>query len=214
MSDVKFQLLAKKRVCVITKNNEIEEDNTSTWKSKLFVIDKSLGIAGCGLKTDLKIVINRARKISKNFSYVFGKQIPVNQLANELSKFFQEFTYSGGVRPFGLSIFIIGFSNEGPELFQINPDGNLFCIKANIIGKKSKFGLPFLNKRWNKKLCYEEMLSIGFLSLKETNDDTLKVSNVNVAILEDSGDFKILNKKHIASIFPGERSIGKVTSHP
>ena len=165
------------------------------------MIDRGLGIAGCGLKTDLKIVIKRARKISKNFSYVFGKQIPVNLLANELSRFFQEFTYSGGVRPFGLSIFIVGFSNEGPELFQINPDGNLFCIRANIIGKKATSGLQFLNKRWTKKLDYEEMLSIGFLSLKEVTDDKLKVSEVNIAILEDSGNFKILNKKEIALIF-------------
>lgn len=189
----------------MTKENETDEDNNLFWKSKLFIIDKGLGIAGCGLKTDLQIVIKRARKIAKNFSFAYGKQMPVNLLANEISKFFQEFTYSGGVRPFGLSIFIIGSGTEGPELYQINPDGNLFCIRANLIGKKSNFGMQFLNKRWSKNLSYEETLSIGFLSLKEANDGRLMVSTIRAAILDETGNFKILGKKEINLIFSNVR---------
>ena len=131
----------------MTKQNEKLEDKALPLKSKIFIVDKSLGIGGSGLKTDFRIVLKRARKIAKNFSFVYGKSISANILANELSTFFQEFTYSSGTRPFGLCIFIIGFSNEGPDLFQINPDGNIFCIKANIVGKKANQGLQFLNKR-------------------------------------------------------------------
>ena len=184
-------------VCVMTKRNDLEENKTPVWNSKIFVINKSIGLAGCGLKTDLKIIVKRARKIAKNFSFVFGKQIPPNLLTNELSNFFQEFTYSSGVRPFGLCIFIVGFGNEGPDLFQINPDGNIFYIKANIIGKKANCGLHFLNKRWNKKLNQEEAVSIGFFTLKEATEGKLNGSDINLAIVNDIGVFKIWRKKEV-----------------
>ena len=187
----------------MTKQNEITDNKTSTLKSNIFIIDKSLGIAGCGLKTDFKIVLKRARKITKNFSFVYGKTISASILTNELSTFFQEFTYSSGTRPFGLCMFIIGFSNEGPDLFQINPDGNIFCIKANMIGKQADQGLQFLNKRWNINLDYEESILTCFLSLREISEGRLKNSEVNVALIDQGGIFKILNKIEIKQLFMG-----------
>ena len=185
----------------MTKQNEKLEDKALPLKSKIFIVDKSLGIGGSGLKTDFRIVLKRARKIAKNFSFVYGKSISANILANELSTFFQEFTYSSGTRPFGLCIFIIGFSNEGPDLFQINPDGNIFCIKANIVGKKANQGLQFLNKRWNINLNHEESILTCFLSLREISEGRLKNSEVNVAFIDQSGVFKVLNKIEIKKLF-------------
>jgi 20S proteasome alpha/beta subunit len=185
----------------MTKQHENHEGEISNWESKIFIIDKCLGVAGCGLKTDLKIIVKRARKIAKNFSFVFGRPISTNILATELSNFFQEFTYSVGVRPFGSCIFVIGFGDEGPELFQINPDGDVFCIKANIIGKKANCGLQFLNKRWNKNLSEEETIFISFFSLKEAIENKLKISEINLGVIDKEGVFKILNKKQIQLLF-------------
>jgi len=191
----------KNRVYIMTKQNEGIADKALPLKSRIFIIDKSLGIGGSGLKTDFKIVLKRARKIAKNFSFVYGKSISANILTNELSTFFQEFTYSSGTRPFGLCIFITGFSNEGPELFQINPDGNIFCIKANMIGKKANQGLQFLNKRWNINLNHEESILTCFLSLREISDGRLKHSELNIALIDQGGVFKILNKIEIKKLF-------------
>lgn len=185
----------------MTKQHETQEGEVSTWESKIFIIDKCLGLAGCGLKTDLKIIVKRARKIAKNFSFVFGSPISANLLVTELSNFFQEFTYSAGVRPFGSCIFVMGFGHEGPDLFQINPDGNIFCIKANIIGKKASYGLQFLNKRWNKNLTHEETVFISFFSLKEAIENKLKISEINLGLINKEGVFKILNKKEIQQLF-------------
>jgi 20S proteasome alpha/beta subunit len=100
-------------------------------------------------------------------------------------------------------MFIIGFSNEGPDLFQINPDGNIFCIKANMIGKQADQGLQFLNKRWNINLDYEESILTCFLSLREISEGRLKNSEVNVALIDQGGIFKILNKIEIKQLFMG-----------
>ena len=200
LSDPIVAIKTKSRVCIITRQNETDEDATSMGSSNLFVIDKSLGLAGCGLKTDLKIIVKRARKIAKNFSFVFGRQISANLLAVELSNIFQEFTYSGGVRPFALSIFVIGLDTEGPSLFQIIPDGNIFCIKANIIGKNAFQGKQYLTKRWNKDLSFEETVTTGFLCLKEATEGRLESSEINVAIIDANSSLKLLNRKEIKPI--------------
>ena len=159
-----------------------------------------MSLAGCGLKTDLKIIVRRARKIAKNFSFVFGKQISANLLALELSTFFQEFTYSRGLRPFGLALFIAGFDREGPGLFQINPDGNIICIKANIIGKNALQGSQFLNRRWNANLNFEEIIFISFFCLKEATEGQVKSSDINVAVIDNRSSFKILGKQEVILI--------------
>ena len=42
---------------------------------------------------------------------------------------------SGGVRPFGVSLLMAGFDENGPQLYQIDPSGSFFAWKASAIGK-------------------------------------------------------------------------------
>ena len=53
----------------------------------------------------------------------------------------QEYTQSGGVRPFGVSLLVAGMDGDGvPRLFQVDPSGAYFGWKATAIGKVS-FGV-------------------------------------------------------------------------
>ena len=50
----------------------------------------------------------------------------------------QEYTQSGGVRPFGVSLLVAGMDGDGvPRLFQVDPSGAYFGWKATAIGKVS-----------------------------------------------------------------------------
>ena len=42
---------------------------------------------------------------------------------------------SGGVRPFGVSLMMAGYDDNGPQLYQIDPSGTYFAWKASAIGK-------------------------------------------------------------------------------
>jgi 20S proteasome alpha/beta subunit len=37
---------------------------------------------------------------------------------------------SGGVRPFGVSLLLAGFDDNGPQLYQIDPSGSYFAWKV------------------------------------------------------------------------------------
>ena len=52
----------------------------------------------------------------------------------------QEYTQSGGVRPFGVSLLVAGMDGDGvPRLFQVDPSGAYFGWKATAIGKVCVF---------------------------------------------------------------------------
>ena len=38
----------------------------------------------------------------------------------------QEYTQSGGVRPFGISLLVIGYDEDKPRLYQVDPSGAYF----------------------------------------------------------------------------------------
>ena len=61
----------------------------------------------------------------------------------------QEYTQSGGVRPFGVSLLICGWDEPGkPLLFQCDPSGAYFAWKATAMGKNNVNGKTFLEKRY------------------------------------------------------------------
>ncbi len=62
---------------------------------------------------------------------------------------------SGGVRPFGVSLMLAGFDDNGPQLYQIDPSGSYFAWKASAIGKNMVNAKTFLEKR------YSDEVSVG-----------------------------------------------------
>jgi len=142
-------------------------------------------------------MVKKARKIAQNFQNNFGETISVKQLINELSNFIQEFTHSGGVRPFGVSIFIIGFDNFGPNLFQVNPSGSFFKITSGGIGKNSNIAIDFLKRRWSKELEIQDCIKLGLIALQETSDFSISKNQIHIGIIDKNCIFYILNQKQI-----------------
>ena len=95
-----------------------------------------------------------------------GEDIPTAQLVSRLAMVMQEFTQSGGVRPFGVSLLIAGWDqNENkPVLFQCDPSGAYFAWKATAMGKNYVNAKTFLEKRFDDKL---EVRNITLLILSD-----------------------------------------------
>jgi 20S proteasome alpha/beta subunit len=49
---------------------------------------------------------------------------------------------SGGVRPFGVSLLMAGFDDNGPQLYQIDPSGSYFAWKVGRFGRVAGDGGP------------------------------------------------------------------------
>lgn len=88
---------------------------------KIEMITSHIGMVYSGMGPDYRLLVNRARKLAQKYSLIYHESIPTSQLVQKIAYIMQEYTQSGGVRPFGVSILIAGWDVDKPCLYQCDP---------------------------------------------------------------------------------------------
>jgi 20S proteasome subunit alpha 2 len=114
---------------------------------KTYVISERIGLVFSGMSPDARVLVRRARKMAETYHLTYGEEIPVTQLVKQVAAVAQEFTHSGGVRPFGVSLLVAGYDGSVPKLYQIDPSAAFWPYKACAIGKNNANAKTFLEKR-------------------------------------------------------------------
>ena len=70
-------------------------------------------------------------------------------------------TPCSGVRPFGVSLLVAGFDDQGPQLFQVDPSGAYYAWKASAIGKNMTNAKTFLEKRYADEMELEARRAVA-----------------------------------------------------
>merc|ERR1712170_324925 len=128
---------------------------------------------------------------------VYRENPPVSQVVREQAAIMQEFTQSGGVRPFGISLMIAGYDDSGPHLFQVDPSGSYFGWKASAIGKNHVNAKAFLEKRYNEDIELEDAIHTAILTLKEGFEGQMTENNIEIGIVNQSGEFRVLSTSEV-----------------
>lgn len=104
-------------------------------------------------------------------------------MARFIAKTQQSYTQRGGVRPFGVSSMLAGFSQLGkPELYLTDPAGTYSAWKANCIGGRNEKGVKeYLEKFWVSDMSEAEAVSLSVKALLEVVDSGSK--NMEIAIM-------------------------------
>eukprot|EP01133_Synstelium_polycarpum_P015011 gene15011-17752_t len=173
----------------------IKVDGSSV--QKISMITENVGLVYAGMGPDSRVLIKKARKEAEKYYKLYHEKIPVLQLVRELASIMQEFTQSGGVRPFGVSLLVAGFDEKGPHLYQVDPSGSYFAWKATAIGKNMINSKTFLEKRYNDELEIEDAIQTALITLKEGFETQLTESNMELAIIKADQKFKILSPSEI-----------------
>lgn len=140
-------------------------DETS--HNKVSPLTSSAGTVYSGLGPDSRVLVRKARKKAQAYYQVYKEEVPSCILVREIAAIMQEFTQSGGVRPFGVSLLYAGFDDDGPHLYQIDPSGAYFGWKATAIGKDSVNAKTFLERRYNDEMELEDAIHTALLTLRE-----------------------------------------------
>lgn len=115
---------------------------------KVAMVCSSIGLVYSGMGPDARLLLLRARKLAQAYRRTLGEDPPVAMLVRDLANVMQEFTQSGGVRPFGVSFLVAGFDvHRGASLYQVDPSGTFWSWKATAIGKNYVNAKSFLEKR-------------------------------------------------------------------
>ncbi|ESO94136.1 hypothetical protein LOTGIDRAFT_189380 [Lottia gigantea] len=172
---------------------------------KIDYITKNIGMVYSGMGPDYRVLLTRARKLAQSYYLTYQEQIPTAQLVQRVATVMQEFTQSGGVRPFGVSLLMAGWDDfeEKPYLYQCDPSGAYFAWKATAMGKNHINGKTFLEKRYSEKLELEDAVHTAILTLKESFEGQMTEDNIEIGICNHDGFRRLTTsevKDYLASV--------------
>jgi len=160
--------------------------------NKCAPVTDHIGVSYAGMNADFRILLQKARKYAINYKATYHDPIPASILCQEISTLVQEYTQSGGVRPFGVSLLMAGFDHEGPHLYQVDPSGSYFSWKAAAIGRNMVNASSFLEKRYSEESELEDAIHTALLTLKEGFEGEMNENNIEIATVGSDGVFRVL----------------------
>lgn len=166
----------KKPASCLVENDSIE---------KISVICDHIGVGYSGVGPDFRLLLKSFRKEAEAYFLQFGEYPPTHVISQKMAHIMQEFTQSGGVRPFGVSILLAGVDASGKaSLYQIDPSGTFYAWKATAIGKNYVTSRTFLEKRHHDDMELEDAVHTALLTLKESFDGLITEQNIEVGIVD------------------------------
>mmetsp|Transcript_925 Transcript_925/g.2414 ORF Transcript_925/g.2414 Transcript_925/m.2414 type:complete len:237 (-) Transcript_925:114-824(-) len=171
-------------------------DETSV--KKMHNLTDNIGMVYSGMGPDSRVLLRKGRKSAMNYGLYYKDPIPVAELAHRLASVMQDYTQSGGVRPFGVSLLIAGCDERGPQLYQVDPSGSYWAWKASAIGKNFVNAKTDLEKRYNEEMELEDAIHTALFTLKKGFEGEMNEKNIEVGIVDDkSRKFKVLSQAEI-----------------
>ena len=154
---------------------------------KVYKISDSIGCVYSGIGADARLLVRRARKSSEVYKRGYNENIGTNLCAKRLGEIAQDYTQSGGVRPFGVSLLIAGYdAQRGCQLYQVDPTGAWWCWKASAIGKNQTNAKHFLEKRYNDDMELEDAIHVALLTIKEGFDGDVTNKNIQLGVVREN----------------------------
>lgn len=188
-------LKAKDCIVLATEN---KQSDLYIVENKIQKLTEHIGCVYSGMGPDYRILMRKARKIGIEYQLQYGEEIPVIQLVSKVATIMQEYTQSGGVRPFGVSLLIGGWDAErGPLLFQADPSGSYFPWKATAIGKNDSNAKTFLEKRYKETNEKTDAVHTALLTLRESYEIGMTEDNVELVICTRDAGFARLSKAEL-----------------
>lgn len=162
---------------------------------KIVHLSGNVGTCYSGMGPDFRVLCRRARKSAAKYQLTYNDPMPVSQLVRETASVMQEFTQSGGVRPFGVSLLMAGYDDSGPQLWQVDPSGSYWAWKASATGKNATNAKTLLEKRYNNNpdMDLEDAIHNAIIILKEGFEGAIDENNVEIGIIGEDRKFRVLS---------------------
>jgi len=180
---------------VVATENKRKSLLYETTVEKVQKITPNIGMVYSGMGPDYRLLVRKARKEAAQYQLKYEEEIPTALLVQEVASVMQEYTQSGGVRPFGVSLLVCGWDKTGPKLYQCDPSGAYFAWKATALGKNYVNSKQFLEKRYKEDLELEDAIHTAILALKESFEGQMTADNIEVGVCRKNRNDEIIFEK-------------------
>lgn len=167
----------EKRILALQEPESIE---------KIFKIDDHIGCSIAGLTADARVLVDHARIQSQINKLTYDEAIDVSMLTKKISDHLQLYTQHAGVRPFGVSLLIVGVNPDGsPKLFMTDPSGAFWGYLAQAIGSGAQTVREILEKEYKNGMKLDEAIKLAIKALKEVIETDLDSTKVEIAVIKN-----------------------------
>ncbi|MEE8168264.1 MAG: archaeal proteasome endopeptidase complex subunit alpha [Candidatus Hydrothermarchaeales archaeon] len=168
---------------------------------KIFQIDENIAAATSGLVADSRVLVDRARVEAQSNRILYNEPIDIEMLAKKICDFKQLYTQHGGVRPFGISLLIVGV-NEKPRLFETDPSGALIEYKATAIGAGRSTAMEIFEEKYTEGMSRDEAIQLALGVMNEVTEGKVSEETVEIAIVElKTKEFKKFSSEEVKKYF-------------
>jgi 20S proteasome subunit alpha 4 len=147
-----------------------------------------------GLQADARVLVDKARLECQSFRFNMEDQPSLEYIAKFVAETQQSFTQKGGVRPFGISTFVVGFEGKDPRLYQTEPSGAYALWKANAIGRNSKTLREYLEKNYTENMTENQAIKLAVETLLEIVESP---KNIEVCVVTQAKRNLILDDETV-----------------
>jgi proteasome alpha subunit len=167
---------------------------------KIHKADDHLGIATAGHAADARQLVDFARQRAQVEHLRYGEAIDVETLTKTITDNIQEYTQTGGARPFGCALLIAGVNEDGtPQLFETDPSGTPYEWKAVAVGGNQREAQDHLEEGYDEVETLDGGLRLAFEALAATTDGDLTPEGMSAAtIATETGTYESLTGEEIA----------------
>jgi len=172
----------------------MEEDSIE----KLHTVDDHVGVASAGHVADARKLVDIARRYAQRNQLRYDEPVGVESLTKEVTDAIQEYTQTGGARPFGVALLFAGIEDGEPRLFETDPSGTPSEWQATAIGNGREQIMTHLEDEYSEDLTLGDGIALALSALAAASEDALDAVNVDVATADaESGVFRKLDREEI-----------------
>ncbi|SEO44324.1 proteasome alpha subunit [Halorientalis persicus] len=151
---------------------------------KLHKIDDHIGIASAGHVADARQLIDFARRQAQVNQLRYGEPIGVESLTKGITDQIQQYTQTGGARPFGVALIVGGIENGEPRLFETDPSGTPYEWQALAVGGNREDLIDFFEAEYRDDLDLDGGIDLALRGLDTVGDEGIDPEGVALGTID------------------------------
>ncbi|MFB6170794.1 MAG: archaeal proteasome endopeptidase complex subunit alpha [Haloarculaceae archaeon] len=151
---------------------------------KIHKIDAHIGVASAGHVADARQLIDFARRQSQVNQLRYAEPVGVETLTKAVTDHIQQYTQTGGARPFGTALLVGGVDDGTPRLFETDPSGTPYEWQATAIGGNRDGIQSYLEDNFEAGLTLEGATGLALEALADVHEGELAAEEVALATID------------------------------
>ncbi|MFB6071597.1 MAG: archaeal proteasome endopeptidase complex subunit alpha [Halobacterium sp.] len=165
---------------------------------KLATIDDHVAVGSAGHAADTRRLVDLARRRAQDERVRYGEPATVDVLSTAVADHLQEYTQTGGARPYGTALLVAGYDDE-PRLFEIDPSGATREWRADAVGSGAGDAIERFENEYGDVADSEAALELALRGLEAAVDE-FDVANVDAATVTESG-YEVVSGERVAAAY-------------